>query len=88
METENETPQSITREEFEAGVKFKNDGATYNYEYLDMNDVTSQIICDVYDNYYCGIETINNLSFQISIYIFGHYVELEVLFENCFKITE
>lgn len=81
---ENETPQPITREEFEAGVKFKNDGSAYNYELCGINK--DPIICDKEDNYYCRVEQIDKHGFNVILFIFGNMVQLRVEFKNCFKL--
>jgi len=89
---ENETPQPITREEFEAGVNFfvysKSDPMnidTYNLKSIEMTGYTSRCILDREKRFYCNIQKVEDDGFTFINYIFKFPVEGKVLFKNCFK---
>jgi len=89
---ENETPQPITREEFEAGVNFfvysKFDPMntdTYNIESMEMTGYTSRYIVDKYKRLYCHIQKVEDDGFTFLNFTFKVQTEGKVLFKNCFK---
>jgi len=88
----NETPQPITRAEFESGVKFfvysKFDPMntdTYNLECIKMSDYTSRHILDRHKRIYCHIQKVEDDGFTFINFTFKFQTEGKILFEKCFK---
>lgn len=86
--SESNLPQPITREEFEAGVKFYYSPKLHPYDYLyqynyDLN--IGQIVVDRNDRHYCNIQTIDKNGFKIIKFIFQKSIEIKVLFKHCYK---
>lgn len=83
---ENETPQPITREEFEAGVKFYHSPKLQPYDYMETYYRTKEgFIAVSHGNFYCSIQYIADDGFSCIHHIFGHPNEFKVLFKNCLK---
>jgi len=81
---ENETPQPITREEFEAGVKFYIDEDRDNFRAtIRAND---RIILNQHGSYYCLLNSVDEYGFTVSINIFGTMQQMIILFRNCKKL--
>lgn len=85
----NETLQPITREEFEAGVKFyHNEGdlsCLWDWYRLKNLEEHMRIIEDNRNCYYCGIERVEDDGFTFRKYSFGFGTAGKVLFKNCLK---
>ena len=91
MET-NETPQPITREEFEAGVEFfvsnKLDPMNTDTYYLKDLKYPGRIyrwIMDRHNNLYCHIQMIEDDGFTFINFTFSFQTEGKILFKNCYK---
>ena len=86
---QNETPQPITREEFEAGVKFcHNEGdlcSLWDWYRLKTLDKHMRIIEDKRNCYYCGIQRVEDDGFTFIKYSFNFKTEGKVLFKDCLK---
>jgi len=83
----NETPQSITREEFEAGVSFyfMQELSLYsNFDTFSLHKNHDHII-DKRGNYYCSILYYDNEGFRFIHYVFGRKNEFKIYFRQCFK---
>jgi len=76
-------PTPITRAEFEAGVKFYVIGGGA-YKLKVIND--TEVIADQHGFYYCQIISIDDISFEANVNIFGTMNHVQVLFKNCIPI--
>lgn len=84
---QNETPQTITREEFEAGVKFylKDELQNYKLEFVVLFEEKNLFIVDYNNRYYCSVESITDTGFQFGRYVFNHKITNTILFKDCIK---
>ena len=84
---ENENPQHITREEFEAGVKFyvTDKIQTYRVHTIELFGDKNLFVLDYFDKYYCSIEKITDTGFQFMRYVFNHSIANTILFKDCIK---
>jgi len=89
---ENETPQPITREEFEAGVEFfeynKLDPMnieTYRLKMFNYPDSISRCILNRHNDFYCHIQKVEDDGFTFINFTFKYQTEGKILFKNCFK---
>lgn len=82
----NETPQPITREEFEAGVKFYY--CNYNGDFYQFEKIGDHVmlIINKHDNCYASVQTIDSYGFNFIQFIFGVRAQGKILFKNCFKL--
>lgn len=88
---EPEVPQPITREEFEAGVKFYHSPQLKKFDdmdhyYKEESYIVESDCIGANNHYYCSIDEIEDDGFTFFKTIFGHPNEFKVFFNNCYKL--
>lgn len=82
----NETPQPLTREEFEAGVEFYYSPDLGPYDDLDSyKKKPSGFIVDKYGRQICRLLGIEDDGFMIIHFVFHEKIEAKILFSQCFN---
>lgn len=82
----NETPQPLTKEEFEAGVEFYYSPSLQPYDYMDSYKKRPDgFIENKKGMPTCYALYIDNDGFKFIHYVFGHQITANILFSQCFK---
>jgi hypothetical protein len=82
--SEPETPQPLTRAEFEAGVKFYYSPHLKKFDDIDTYRKVKKEIHHK-GKFYCHIQFTDDQGFVFIHYLFGHSNEFKVFFNNCYK---